>query len=99
MNVLTDWLVFFIFSQAILKTRSTSVTKDELFTLEDSLAQAVFVSVMNGRHVSVKQGSFYSAQFYTRLADQLLRVKRSQPWTFSAEIVIFFKRLFEAALP
>jgi len=43
-------------SKAILKTRSTSVTKDELFTLEDSLAQAVFVSVMNGRHVSVKQG-------------------------------------------
>jgi fascin 1/2 len=43
-------------SKAILKTRSTSVTKDELFSLEDSLAQAVFVSVMNGRHVSVKQG-------------------------------------------
>ena len=64
-NVLTDWFVFSIFSQAILKTRSTSVTKDELFTLEDSLAQAVFVSVMNGRHVSVKQGfSFYSAQFF-----------------------------------
>lgn len=43
-------------SKAVLRTRSTSVTKDELFTLEDSLAQAVFVAMMNGRHVSVKQG-------------------------------------------
>jgi len=43
-------------SKAILRTRSTSVTKDELFSLEDSLAQAVFVSVMNARFVSVKQG-------------------------------------------
>jgi len=42
--------------QAVLRTRSTSVTKDELFSLEDSLAQAVFVSVMNARFVSVKQG-------------------------------------------
>jgi hypothetical protein len=33
------------------------VTKDELFTLEDSLAQAVFVSMMNSRYVSVKQGN------------------------------------------
>ncbi|XP_057364820.1 protein singed-like [Daphnia carinata] len=43
-------------SKAVLRTRSTSVTKDELFTLEDSLAQAVFVAMMNSRYVSVKQG-------------------------------------------
>ena len=35
------------------------MTKDELFTLEDSLAQAVFVSMMNSRYVSVKQGLYY----------------------------------------
>jgi hypothetical protein len=46
-----------LFWQAVLRTRSTSVTKDELFTLEDSLAQAVFVSMMNSRYVSVKQGN------------------------------------------
>ncbi len=46
----------FFHLQAVLRTRSTSVTKDELFTLEDSLAQAVFVAMMNGRYVSVKQG-------------------------------------------
>lgn len=34
------------------------MTKDELFTLEDSLAQAVFIAMMNGRYVSVKQGKY-----------------------------------------
>ncbi|CAB4066789.1 FSCN1 [Lepeophtheirus salmonis] len=43
-------------SRAVLKTRSNSVTKDELFSLEDSLPQAAFVAVSNSKHVSVKQG-------------------------------------------
>jgi len=43
-------------SRAVLKTRSNSVTKDELFSLEDSLPQASFVAVSNGRFVSIKQG-------------------------------------------
>ncbi|XP_046660989.1 protein singed isoform X3 [Homalodisca vitripennis] len=44
-------------SKAVLKSRSNSVTKDELFTLEDSLPQASFVAALNSRYVSVKQGS------------------------------------------
>ncbi|XP_046404588.1 protein singed [Ischnura elegans] len=43
-------------SKAVLKTRSQSVTKDELFSLEDSLPQASFVAALNSRYVSVKQG-------------------------------------------
>lgn len=43
-------------SKAILKTRSNTVTKDELFSLEDSLPQASFVASLNSRYVSVKQG-------------------------------------------
>lgn len=43
-------------SRAVLKTRSNSVTKDELFSLEDSLPQASFVAASNTRYVSVKQG-------------------------------------------
>ncbi|CAH1389345.1 unnamed protein product [Nezara viridula] len=43
-------------SKAVLKTRSQGVTKDELFTLEDSLPQASFVAALNSRYVSVKQG-------------------------------------------
>ena len=43
-------------SRAVLKTRSTAVTKDELFSLEDSLPQASFVAASNARYVSVKQG-------------------------------------------
>ncbi|XP_054282415.1 protein singed isoform X2 [Macrosteles quadrilineatus] len=43
-------------SKAVLKSRSNSVTKDELFTLEDSLPQASFVAALNSRYVSVKQG-------------------------------------------
>lgn len=42
-------------SKALLRTRSSSVTKDELFSLEDSLPQASFVA-FNNRYVSVKQG-------------------------------------------
>lgn len=45
-------------SKAILKSRSNSVTKDELFSLEDSLPQASFVAALNSRFVSVKQGKF-----------------------------------------
>ena len=44
-------------SRAILKTRSVSVTKDEYFSLEDSLPQASFVASSNTRYVSVKQGN------------------------------------------
>merc|ERR1712088_619573 len=43
-------------SRAVLKTRSNVVTKDELFSLEDSLPQASFVAASNSRYVSVKQG-------------------------------------------
>ncbi|CAG9839656.1 unnamed protein product [Diabrotica balteata] len=43
-------------SKAVLKTRSNTVTKDELFSLEDSLPQASFVAALNTRFVSVKQG-------------------------------------------
>jgi len=43
-------------SRAVLKTRSATVTKDELFSLEDSLPQASFVAASNTRYVSVKQG-------------------------------------------
>ncbi len=43
-------------SRAVLKTRSTAVTKDELFSLEDSLPQASFVAASNERFISVKQG-------------------------------------------
>ncbi|XP_065203609.1 protein singed [Planococcus citri] len=43
-------------SKAVLKTRSQSVTKDELFSLEDSLPQASFIAALNSRYVSVKQG-------------------------------------------
>lgn len=43
-------------SKAVLKTRSQTVTKDELFSLEDSLPQASFVAVLNSKFVSVKQG-------------------------------------------
>ncbi|XP_046989522.1 protein singed [Schistocerca americana] len=43
-------------SKAVLKSRSNTVTKDELFSLEDSLPQASFVAGLNARYVSVKQG-------------------------------------------
>ena len=43
-------------SRAVLKTRSMAVTKDELFSLEDSLPQASFVAAANAKYVSVKQG-------------------------------------------
>jgi len=43
-------------SRAVLKTRSNVVTKDELFSLEDSLPQASFVAASNSRYISVKQG-------------------------------------------
>lgn len=43
-------------SKAVLKTRSQTVTKDELFSLEDSLPQASFVALLNSKFVSVKQG-------------------------------------------
>lgn len=46
-------------SKAVLKTRSNTVTKDELFSLEDSLPQASFVAALNARFVSVKQGKIF----------------------------------------
>ncbi|XP_064478773.1 protein singed-like isoform X2 [Ornithodoros turicata] len=42
-------------SKAVMRTRSNSVTRDELFSLEDSIPQAAFVG-FNGKFVSVKQG-------------------------------------------
>jgi len=45
-------------SKAVLKSRSTTVTRDELFSLEESLPQASFVAALNQRYVSVKQGNF-----------------------------------------
>ena len=42
--------------QAQLKSRGITVTKDELFTLENSLPQACFSAALNDRYVSVKQG-------------------------------------------
>ena len=47
-------------SKAVLKTRSQTVTKDELFSLEDSLPQASFVAALNSKYISVKQGQFIS---------------------------------------
>lgn len=46
-------------SKAVLKSRSNTVTRDELFSLEDSLPQASFVAALNQRYVSVKQGEFF----------------------------------------
>jgi len=43
-------------SRAVLKSRSNTVTKDELFALEDSLPQASFEALLNKKFVSVKQG-------------------------------------------
>lgn len=43
-------------SKAVLKSRSQSVTRDELFSLEDSSPQASFVAGLNMKYVSVKQG-------------------------------------------
>lgn len=43
-------------SKAVLKSRSTTVTRDELFSLEESLPQASLVAALNQRYVSVKQG-------------------------------------------
>ncbi|XP_013782010.1 protein singed-like [Limulus polyphemus] len=42
-------------SKAVLRTRTQSVSKDELFTLEESQPQAAFGGV-NGKIVSVRQG-------------------------------------------
>ena len=43
-------------SRSVLKTRSSVVTKDQLFSLEDSPPQASFQAVTNHRFISVKQG-------------------------------------------
>lgn len=43
-------------SKAVLKSRSQTVTRDELFSLEDSLPQSSFVAALNLKYVSVKQG-------------------------------------------
>ena len=55
-------------SKAVLKTRSRTVTKDELFTLEDSLPQAAFVAALNSRYVSVKQGNLHSCIYFSLYA-------------------------------
>lgn len=51
-------------SKAVLKTRSNTVTKDELFSLEDSLPQASFVAALNNRFVSVKQGKIVKYNYF-----------------------------------
>lgn len=43
-------------SKAVLKSRSQTVTRDELFSLEDSLPQSSFIAALNAKYVSVKQG-------------------------------------------
>ncbi|XP_022702733.1 protein singed-like isoform X3 [Varroa jacobsoni] len=43
-------------SRAVIRSRSNTVTRDELFSLEDSVPQASFVAALNGKFVSVKQG-------------------------------------------
>ena len=48
--------------QAQLKSRGITVTKDELFTLENSLPQACFSAALNDRYVSVKQGQCWDEQ-------------------------------------
>lgn len=53
-------------SKAVLKTRSQSVTKDELFSLEDSLPQASFVAALNSKYVSVKQGKCFYFVIYLK---------------------------------
>jgi hypothetical protein len=53
-------------SKAVLKTRSNTVTKDELFSLEDSLPQASFVAALNSKFVSVKQGKEGVREFFAQ---------------------------------
>merc|ERR1711983_735997 len=61
-------------SRAALKTRSNTVTKDELFSLEDSLPQASFVAASNTRYVSVKQGVDVQANQVRRSKDGLFEM-------------------------
>lgn len=42
-------------SKALLRTRALTVSRDEMFSLEESIPQAAFVA-FNGKFVSVKQG-------------------------------------------
>lgn len=82
-------------SKAVLKTRSQTVTKDELFSLEDSLPQASFVAALNNKFVSVKQGriyfnlSFCSAKNINGgviLKNQINNVKGSKMWTLLEQV-------------
>lgn len=57
-------------SKALLKTRSQTVTKDELFSLEDSLPQASFIAALNSRYVSVKQGKPFDILFFLSIEKQ-----------------------------
>uniref|UniRef100_T1HPP1 Fascin domain-containing protein n=1 Tax=Rhodnius prolixus TaxID=13249 RepID=T1HPP1_RHOPR len=61
-------------SKAVLKTRSQVVTKDELFTLEDSLPQASFIAALNSRYVSVKQGKARNPTTINFMERYLLRI-------------------------
>lgn len=66
-------------SKAVLKSRSTTVTRDELFSLEESLPQASFVAALNQRYVSVKQGRFLNftiARFFVHKNANLLIIRR-----------------------
>ncbi|XP_014674310.1 PREDICTED: protein singed-like [Priapulus caudatus] len=65
-----------------MKSRNSTVTKDELFSVEESHPQASFVA-HNGRRVSTKQGVDLSAN-QEELTDteifQIERVKTSKKW-------------------
>lgn len=43
-------------STAVMKGRNKTVSKDELFTLEDSCPQVILTSLANGKKVSTRQG-------------------------------------------
>lgn len=66
-------------SRAVLKTRSNSVTKDELFSLEDSLPQASFVAASNSRYVSIKQGMDVTANQEEISDDETFQLEFDQP--------------------
>jgi fascin 1/2 len=76
-------------SKALLKTRSQTVTKDELFSLEDSLPQASFIAALNSRYVSVKQGK-YCIFFFTP--------KENSPTWFS-QTTVKLKNQFHLRFP
>jgi len=85
-------------AKAVLRTRSTTVTKDELFVLQDSLPQAGFVSGLNSRFVSVKQGvdvtanqedisddEVFQLEYEAGLGRWYLRTMKDKYWTLETQ--------------